>query len=84
MAEDIVEVMVRRIVERFHPLRVLLFGSRARGEARKWSDVDLLVVLPEVMDKRKTTVEILRVLGDLPVSKDISSPHPKRFHDEDI
>jgi len=79
MAEDIVEVMVRRIVERFHPLRVLLFGSRARGEARKWSDVDLLVVLPEVMDKRKTTVEILRVLGDLPVSKDIIVTTPEEI-----
>ena len=71
MSEDIVQTMVKRIVERFRPLRIVLFGSRARGEAGKWSDVDLLVVLPEVADKRKTTVEILRALGDLPVSKDV-------------
>ena len=63
--------MVKRIVARFRPLRIVLFGSRARGEAGKWSDVDLLVVLPEVADKRKATVEILRALGDLPVSKDV-------------
>ena len=45
MSEDLVQTMVQRIVERFRPVRVILFGSRARGEAGPWSDVDLLVVL---------------------------------------
>lgn len=31
------------IVEHFHPRRIILFGSRARGDARPDSDVDLLV-----------------------------------------
>jgi len=77
--EDIVQTMVKRIVERFRPLRIVLFGSRARGEAGKWSDVDLLVVLPEVADKRKATVEILRALGDLPVSKDVIVTTPEEI-----
>jgi len=63
--------MVQRIVERFRPVRVILFGSRARGEAGPWSDVDLLVVLEEVANKRQATVEILRVLNDFPVCKDV-------------
>jgi len=71
MPEDLVQTMVQRIVERFRPLCIILFGSRARGEAGPWSDVDLLGVLPEVADKRRVTVEILRALGDLPVSKDV-------------
>ena len=29
------------------PLRLVLFGSRARGEARPDSDIDLLVVMPQ-------------------------------------
>ena len=70
-ADTAIQTMVDRIVQRFHPLRVILFGSHARGSAVPESDVDLLVVLREVVDKRRTTVEIRRTLGDLPVSKDI-------------
>jgi predicted nucleotidyltransferase len=29
-----------------HPVRVVLFGSHARGAAGPWSDIDLLVVSP--------------------------------------
>jgi uncharacterized protein len=61
----------KRIVEQLQPLRVILFGSHARGTAGAESDVDLLVVLPEVSDKRYTTIEVRRALADLPVAKDI-------------
>ena len=35
------------VVAHFDPLRVILFGSRARGEAGADSDIDLLVVLDD-------------------------------------
>jgi len=35
-----------RIGEEFHPERVILFGSYARGAAGPASDVDLLIILP--------------------------------------
>src|SRR5579875_2265339 len=38
---------VRRLVEAFHPERIYLFGSRARGDARPDSDYDLMVILPD-------------------------------------
>jgi len=68
---DLIVEMTDRIVRKFNPLKVILFGSRARGEPRPDSDVDLLVVLPEIEDKRGAAVEIRRALRDLPVSKDI-------------
>ena len=77
--EQLVELMVQRIVAAFRPLRVILFGSRARGQAGRWSDVDLLVVLPEVEDKRRATVYIRRVLRDLPVSKDVVVTTPEEI-----
>lgn len=33
-----------RLVELFRPSKVLVFGSRARGDALKHSDLDLLIV----------------------------------------
>ncbi|GBC78131.1 hypothetical protein HRbin08_01617 [bacterium HR08] len=79
MGEDVVQVMVERIVRQFRPVRIILFGSRARGEAGRWSDVDLLVVLPEVRDKRQAMVEILRALSDLPVCKDVVVTTPEEI-----
>jgi len=69
--QAIIDTMVERIVARFQPARILLFGSRARGTDNRWSDVDLLVVMDEVEDKRRAAVEMSRALGDLTVSKDI-------------
>jgi predicted nucleotidyltransferase len=65
--------VVERIVERFDPLRVILFGSLARGEMNYDSDIDLLVVFEEVEweNKRELTVEIRRALADFPVPKDV-------------
>lgn len=70
VAESI-PTMADRIVQAFHPLRLILFGSLARGDAGPHSDVDLLVVLPQVTDRRQAAIEIRRVLSDLPVFKDI-------------
>lgn len=42
-----IETMVRRLVDRFDPDQIILFGSHARGTAGPDSDVDLLVVMPE-------------------------------------
>ena len=69
--QAIVDTMVERIVARFQPARILLFGSRARGTDNRWSDVDLLVVMDAVEDKRRAAVAMSRALGDLTVSKDI-------------
>jgi len=36
--------LVERIREGYDPEKILLFGSLARGETHKWSDIDLIVV----------------------------------------
>ena len=77
--QAIVDTMVERLVEGFQPARILLFGSRARGAGNRWSDVDLLVVMEEVTDKRRAAVEMGRTLRDLPVSKDIIVTTPEEI-----
>jgi uncharacterized protein len=59
------------IVERYDPLRVILFGSQARGTATDDSDVDLLVVFDRQVDRRERQVEIRRLLQDAPFPKDV-------------
>jgi predicted nucleotidyltransferase len=39
--------VVRRLVETLHPLRIYLFGSRARGEDTYDSDYDVLVLVEQ-------------------------------------
>lgn len=63
--------MTARIARDFHPLRIILFGSHARGDATPDSDIDLLVVLSDTTDKREAAIQIRRTLRDLPVGKDI-------------
>jgi len=41
------EPLVRRVLARWQPFQIWLFGSRARGDAQPSSDWDLLVVLPD-------------------------------------
>lgn len=42
---EAIQAIVDQIVERFHPEKVILFGSYAYGTPNEDSDVDLLVVL---------------------------------------
>lgn len=71
--EEWLPYVVERVVERFDPLKVVLFGSLARGEPNYDSDVDLLVVFDnvELENKRYLTVDIRRALVEIPVPVDI-------------
>ena len=51
---DVLAEVVRRVVEATAPERIVLFGSRARGDARKTSDFDLLIVKRGEFDKSAT------------------------------
>ncbi len=74
---DEIKEMVRRIVERFDPEQIILFGSHARGEAGPNSDVDLLVIMPVSGSKREKQIEIGVALHDLQVPMDIIVSTPE-------
>jgi predicted nucleotidyltransferase len=74
-----IAAMVRRIVERFDPEQIILFGSHARGTARPDSDVDLLIVMPVAGSKRAKQVEIRRALHEFRIPKDIIVTTPQDF-----
>lgn len=78
-AKETIERMTKRIVGRFDPERIILFGSHARGAAGPDSDVDLLVVMRVTGSKRDAAVEIRVALHDFPVPKDVTVTTPEDF-----
>jgi uncharacterized protein len=78
-AQRTIKRMIRRIVERFDPERVILFGSHARGTAGPDSDVDLLVVMPVSGSKREKQLEIRLVLREFGIPKDVIVTTPEEF-----
>jgi predicted nucleotidyltransferase len=71
--------MVSRIVSRFDPEQIILFGLHARGDARPDSDVDLLIVLPLSGSRHEKQVEIRLALKDIRIPKDIVVTTPEDF-----
>lgn len=47
MTDSDVQIVVDLVVEAVQPLRVVLFGSQARGDCRPDSDIDLMVVVAD-------------------------------------
>jgi len=74
-----IEEMRRRIVARFDPDKIILFGSHGRGQARTGSDVDLLIVMNVKGSVREMRLAVRRLVRDIAVPKDIIITTPKDF-----
>lgn len=63
--------IVGRVVRATDPVRIVLFGARARGEGRDDSDYELLVVLDDVPDRMASRVAVRRSFADIPAPADV-------------
>lgn len=77
--KKMIREMVSRIVGRFDPEKIILFGSSARGDAGPDSDVDLLVVMSVEGSKREKQLEIRTLLHGIRLAKDIIVSRPEDF-----
>ena len=78
---DQLEPYLRLIVERFHPEKIILFGSQAYGEPTEHSDVDLLIIRHGITSERDSNIEIRHALWDVaapPLSFTFLSKTPER------
>ena len=80
--EETLRLATERLVTQFRPLRVILFGSQARGAADARSDVDLLVVSSLDADRgsrRALMVAMDRALRGLGIASDLIVLTPEEF-----
>jgi predicted nucleotidyltransferase len=63
--------ITHRIVAAVNPVKVILFGSRARGTDHPGSDIDLLVIERDPVSARQEAVRLRRLLRDLEIPIDI-------------
>lgn len=75
--------LLARIVEKYHPEQVWLFGSRARGDARPDSDWDLFIVAPDTTDERDLSPVVAAELrSGLGVYADLIPCRAGEFHED--
>jgi predicted nucleotidyltransferase len=67
----VLDEMVQRIINTVNPRRIILFGSASRGELGPDSDLDLLIVMPDGVHRRRTAQMIYKSLIGLGFAKDV-------------
>jgi predicted nucleotidyltransferase len=81
MAVDgtLIDEIVRRVLSVAKPDRIILFGSAATGNMNRDSDIDLLIVEPELANTHERRVEIRSAVGDVGFPVDVVVMRTERF-----
>ena len=82
----VIDQLVERVVALVNPLKIILFGSAARGEMGPDSDLDVLIVMPEGVHRRKTAQYLHTKMSGIPLPVDIlvTTPESLEKHKDNI
>ncbi len=69
--EAVLQEIVRRLVEALEPDKIILFGSRARGDALPRSDFDLLIIKDSDEPPHRRDARAYRAVGMVGACKDL-------------
>jgi uncharacterized protein len=69
--EQTLQQIVARVVAAARPSRVILFGSYGRGEANENSDVDLMIIKPQVDNPYKEMLRLRQAIGPIGAGVDV-------------
>lgn len=86
LASPHVSSLIEQVVCISHPLRIILFGSAARGQAGPESDIDLLVVMPDGTHRRHTAQRLyasIRHVG-IPFDLLVATPSDLERHRHNV
>jgi predicted nucleotidyltransferase len=79
ISDEVTSQIRQRLVDAFHPEKIILFGSQARGTADERSDVDILVICSFEGKRRHLMLEMDRALQGLKLARDIMILKPEEF-----
>ena len=79
ISKELIDAAIRRLVERFNPERIILFGSQARGTADDRSDADFLVITELTAKRRVMMLEMDRALRGIGLARDIVVLTPEEY-----
>lgn len=77
--EETLREAANRLSAQFHPQKIILFGSQARGTADSHSDADILVICSVEENRRKMMTEMDRTLHGLCLARDILILTPEEY-----
>lgn len=75
MLRHLVDTLIREV----EPDRIILFGSRAKGDDGEGSDYDVCVLKTGLKHRRKLAKQIYRLLYDVDLPVDVIVETPERF-----
>ena len=81
VTDELLGEVVRRLVAAGNPLKIVLFGSSARGEARIDSDLDLLVLEASDLPRYKRSARYHTALLGVFPAKDVVVWTPQEVED---
>jgi predicted nucleotidyltransferase len=76
---DLIDDIIDRIRNHFHPEKIILFGSYATGKVTEESDVDLLIVADTDLPVRERFPAVSKLLGDFPAAFDVILKTPNEY-----
>ena len=79
--DDLIRDVVRRIVQAAQPDKIILFGSRARGDARPDSDIDILVIQDSTEPGYRRDAALYLALAGLNAPVDLITYTPEEVSD---
>ncbi|MGD0221540.1 MAG: nucleotidyltransferase domain-containing protein [Terriglobia bacterium] len=78
---DLMNDIIRRIVQAAQPDKIILFGSRARGDARPDSDIDILVIKESTEPGFRRDAALYLTLAGLNAPVDVMTYTPEEVND---
>ncbi|CAA7602588.1 Nucleotidyltransferase domain protein [Acididesulfobacillus acetoxydans] len=76
--DEMLNTLIGRIVQSINPDRIILCGSRGRGQEGPHSDYDFLILKRDIDNRRTLSQQLYRTFVDVPAAVDILVETPEK------